>query len=311
MSKRIKDPGIGRSSNNIAKRFINHDGSFSVKHINKKPSLSESYNYLIRISWGQFFFWVFLGYVMVNALFALGYVLIGISSITVASGHFIIDFMHAFFFSAQTITTVGYGAMAPKSIASEMLSSFEALVGFISFSFITGLLYGRFSKPRASIRFSKSIVIREHQGVDCIMFRLMSNTRDVMINPKIEVTLALSTENDKGKFVNNFYGLNLERDQITYLPTTWTIVHPIDDSSPLYGFSTEKLKKMHGEMLILAKYYDESFAQELYQAHSYTLSELRENHKFIPAFYYDQLGYTILDHSKLGSTKEHYTSVND
>ncbi len=304
MAKKIKDPGIGRSSNKYAKRFINKDGSFNIKHVNKPNSLSASYNYLISISWFHFFLWVLLGYVAVNSLFALVYIVLGIDDIVASTGSVYKDFLNAFFFSAQTITTVGYGAMAPKGLLFGIISSFEALVGLLSFSFITGLLYGRFSKPKSSIKFSDVIVLREHKGINSIMFRLMSRTTNVMIRPRIEVTLTLSQQNeDETSYSNSFYRLELERNTITYLPTTWTIVHPIDDSSPLKTFSMDQLDNLNGEILILASYYDESFAQEVHQIHSYELKSLQKDSGFVPAFHYDEEGYTILDHAKLNETE--------
>ncbi|SEM12095.1 inward rectifier potassium channel [Aquimarina amphilecti] len=303
MAKKIKDPGIGLSSNKRAKRFINKDGSFNIKHVNRRTSISRSYNYLISISWFKFFCWVFLGYVFINSLFAIIYVTVGISAITVPTGSIVGDFMKAFFFSAQTVTTVGYGAMAPKGIVFGVISSIEALIGLLSFSFITGLLYGRFSKPKSSIRFSNIMVLREHNDVDCIMFRLMSRSTNVMIRPKVEVTLALSQKTKDKKYVNNFYNLKLERNEITYLPTTWTVVHPINESSPLSEFKKKDLPQLHGEILILVTYYDESFAQEVHQVHSYMLHNLKIDEAFISAFHYDEDGFTILDHDKIGKTK--------
>ncbi|AXT54787.1 ion transporter [Aquimarina sp. MMG015] len=303
MAKKIKDPGIGLSSNKRAKRFINKDGSFNIKHLNRRTSISRSYNYLISISWFKFFCWVFLGYVFINSVFAIIYVLVGISAITVPTGSIIGDFMKAFFFSAQTVTTVGYGAMAPKGVVFGVISSIEALIGLLSFSFITGLLYGRFSKPKSSIRFSDIMVLREHNNVNSIMFRLMSRSTNVMIRPKVEVTLALSQKTENDKYVNNFYNLKLERNEITYLPTTWTVVHPINESSPLSEFKKEELPQLHGEILILVTYYDESFAQEVHQVHSYMLHNLNIDKAFIPAFHYDEEGFTVLDHDKIGETK--------
>ncbi|AXT63499.1 ion transporter [Aquimarina sp. AD10] len=302
MAKKIKDPGIGKHSNKYARRFINADGSFNIKHVNKVNSLSESYNYLINITWGKFFLWVLLGYTLVNSLFALVYTFLGISNIAQPTGDIFKDFLNAFFFSAQTVTTVGYGAMAPKGLLFGVISSFEALIGLLSFSFITGLLYGRFSKPRANIKFSSSIILKKHKEVDAIMFRLMSKSDNVMIRPNIEATLALSLKDKHNEFTNNFYKLKLERDAITYLPTTWTIVHGIDESSPLKEFSREELKQLHGEILLLVSYYDESFAQEVHQVHSYILKNIKYDQRFVPAFYYDDDGYTILDHDKLDQT---------
>ncbi|WP_062060517.1 ion channel [Aquimarina longa] len=302
MAKKIKDPGIGKTSNRFAKRFINPDGSFNIKHINRPRSLSESYNYLISISWFKFFVLVLLGYIIINAFFGIIYTFLGVSNIITPTGNVFKDFLNAFFFSAQTITTVGYGTMSPKGLLFGIISSFEALIGLLSFSFITGLLYGRFSKPRANIRFSKSIILHKHEDINRIMFRLMSRTANVMIRPKIEATLALSLEDEEHKYVNNFYNLKLERSSITYLPTTWTIVHPINESSPLKDFDEKSLKQLNGEILILVSYYDESFAQEVHQVHSYVLKNLKENQRFVPAFYYDHDGYTVLDHNNLDRT---------
>lgn len=303
MAKTVKDPGIGLSSDEQAKRFINPDGSFNIKHVNRKTSISRSYSYLISISWFEFFSWVILGYVGVNALFAIIYTILGIAAISEPTGNVLHDFMNAFFFSAQTITTVGYGAMAPKGLLFGVISSFEALVGLLSFSFITGLLYGRFSKPKANISFSKKLILKTHKGIDCLMFRLMSRSTNVMIRPRVEVTLVLSQESEDKKYVNSFYSMDLERNRITYLPTTWTIVHPVNDSSPLAAFDRNELADLHGEILILVSYYDESFAQEVHQVYSYMLGDLQVDSAFVPAFHYGKDGYTILDHDKLSKTK--------
>lgn len=302
MAKEIKDPGVGKSSNRNAKRFVNPDGSFNIQHVNRESSLSESYNYLVTISWGKFFLWVLLGYTFINIVFATVYTIFGISDIVEPSGNFLKDFANAFFFSAQTITTVGYGAMAPKGIVYGVISSIEALIGLLCFSFVTGLLYGRFSRPRANIRFSENLILRKHKGVDCVMFRLMSRSANVMIGPKIEATLTLSHENENARFVNNFYKLELERDSITYLPTTWTVVHPIDAQSPFGKFDREKLHQINGEILILVSYYDESFKQEVHQAHSYVLEGIKKDQRFVPSFYHDENGSVVLDHNNLNET---------
>lgn len=304
MAAKVKDPGVGKSSSKKAKRFINPDGSFNIKHINRRDTFTNSYDYLINISWSKFFLWVLLGYVTINSLFAVVYTVFGISEIAEPSGSIFKDFLNAFFFSAQTITTVGYGAMSPKGMFFGIISSLEALVGLLSFSFVTGLLYGRFSKPRSNIKFSNNLILRKHNGRDSIMFRLMSKNGKVMIKPRIEATLVLSLPNGDNHYSNTFFSLKLERSAITYLPTTWTVVHPIDDKSPLRDYDSSEINDLHGEILILVSYYDESFAQEVHQTHSFVLKNLKFNNKFIPAFYYDEEGYTILDHNKLDQTEE-------
>jgi len=299
LAKKIKDPGLGNTSSPYAKRMVNADGTFNIVHLNKAVQLREAYNYLVHLSWFRFFTLAFVAYLVLNAVFAFIYVLIGIEEITKPSGEVVQDFLNAFFFSSQTITTLGYGAMSPTGIASGVVSSIEALIGLLLFSFITGLLYGRFSKPKASIRFSDSIILRDFNLTKAIMFRLVNNRKSIMIKPKVSVTLSLSEENNKGEFVNTFYALKLERENITYLPTTWTIVHEIDDESPFYKFSKRDINNQTGELLVMISYYDESFNQEVHQLHSYILNEIKIDYKFIKAYYYNDEGKMVLDHKLL------------
>lgn len=303
-TSKIKDPGLGESSVTSAKRIVNKDGSFNIKHLNGKVGISALYAYLVDISWARFFFLVFLSYFVLNMFFAIIYVIIGVEYIGISSESFSQNFINAFFFSSQTVTTLGYGVMAPKGILTGIVSSIHALIGLLSFSFVTGLLYGRFSKPKASIEFSKNIIYRDFKEGKALMFRLINSKTDVMINPRIVVTLAITEEDKAQVYRRNFYQLKLERDQITYLPTTWTLVHEITDNSPLAKFSKEELKKLNGEFLIMITYYDEAFNEEVYKLHSYTFEELLMDVAFEKAFYFDEEGYTVLDHHKLSNTEK-------
>ncbi|WP_299550238.1 ion channel [Seonamhaeicola sp.] len=294
--KKIKDPGLGNASAPSAERMMNTNGSFNILHLNKARRFSEAYNFLVSISWGYFFFLTFLMGFVINAIFALIYLLIGIEEIVPSTGNAIKDFFNAFFFSTQTFTTLGYGAMAPHGLASGIVSSFEAFLGLVLFAFVTGLLYGRFSKPKAAIRFSKHIVLRDFNHTKAIMFRIVNNRKSTMIHPKVTVTLSLTRQNNVGDYVNDFYNLKLERNAINYLPTTWTIVHEIDKESPLFQFSKEDIKEQQGEFLIMISYYDESFNQEVHQMHSYTLDEVSLDYKFDKAYYYNEKGKMVLDH---------------
>jgi len=301
LAKKIKDPGLGNSASPYAKRMVNSDGTFNIIHLNKAIQLREAYNYLVHLSWFRFFALAFMAYLALNAVFAIIYVVIGIEEIATPTGDVFRDLLNAFFFSSQTITTLGYGAMSPSGIASGIVSSIEALLGLLLFSFITGLLYGRFSKPKASIRFSDPIILRDFNLTKAIMFRLVNNRKSIMIKPKVSVTLSLSEANNKGEFVNTFYALKLERESITYLPTTWTIVHEIDEESPFYKFSKEEINKQTGELLVMISYYDESFNQEVHQLNSYILKDIKIDYKFTKAYYYNNKGEMVLDHKLLNS----------
>ena len=296
MGKKIKDPGIGNASAPFAKRIINQDGSFNVVHLNKGRRFSEAYNYLIGISWWAFFSLSFLSYIFANICFACVYLVIGVHQIIPSSGDFSSDFLNAFFFSSQTFTTLGYGTMSPNGVASAIVASIEAFLGLMFFAFTTGLLYGRFSKPRAAIRFSKHLILRNFEKGNALMFRIENDRKSKMIDPKVSVTLTLSKENTQGEYVYDFYNLGLERQTIRFLPTTWTLVHNINKESPLFELLESDLRKENGELLVMVSYYDESFNQVVHQMYSYLLSDIKSNYKFVKAFYYNEKGEMVLDH---------------
>ncbi|WP_275316574.1 ion channel [Tenacibaculum bernardetii] len=304
MARKIKDPGLGYNSQENSRGLINKDGSSNVIHVNKNVNIDDLYTYFVEMSWGKFFFLVFLGYTFLNVFFGLVYTLIGIEEITQPNEFFLYDFLNGFFFSAQTLTTVGYGGIAPQGIASNIVASFEAMLGLLSFSFITGLLYGRFSKPKAAIRFSDNLVLRNFKEHKALMFRLMNNRKTVMIEPEIKVTLVLNEEDNKGVYKREFYQLKLERDSIMYLPTIWTVVHEIGKESPLSKYTKEQIKKMDGQVYILLKYYEESFGQNVYQATSYNFSNLEIDVKYASSSYFDEEGFTILNHDKLSEVEK-------
>ena len=301
MAKKIKDPGFGYQGRQNAKNIINKDGSSNVVHVNKTRSLDDLYAFFIDISWLKFFLLILLVYTFINILFGLLYTLIGIEEITKSTGSFFNDFLNGFFFSAQTLTTVGYGGIAPHGITSNLIAAFEAMIGLLSFSFITGLLYGRFSKPKAAIKFSENIILREFKDKRAVMFRLMNSRKTVMIEPKIKVTLSITDEKTEEK---KFYNLSLERDAIMYLPTVWTIVHEIDEKSPLYNFSNQEILNLNAELFMLLQYHEESFAQNVYQIYSYDFDELKVDVKYKSSYTFDENGFTILDHGTLSEVEK-------
>lgn len=304
MAKKTKDPGFGHASSNNAQSMIDEKGSSNVIHTNRKRNINDLYTYFIEVSWMQFFLFIVLNYTLLNILFAFIYLMIGIDNITASKGNLLDDFLNGFFFSAQTLTTVGYGGLVPEGIPTNLVAAFEAMIGLLSFSFITGLLYGRFSKPKAILEFSEHLILREFHGENALMFRLMNSRKTVMIEPEITVTLSITEKNDDGDFKRNFYELNLERDKIMYLPTVWTIVHQINKESPLFKYNKQELKELEGHLYLLVNYHEESFAQKVYKIHSYDFSTLKFDVKYISAISFDEEGVTVLDHDKLSAVEK-------
>ncbi|WP_439128380.1 ion channel [Polaribacter sp.] len=304
MAKKIKDPGFGYRSKQNAQDIINIDGSSNVKHINRNKSLGDLYTYFVDISWFRFFLLIIATYTTLNIFFGLLYVAVGIEHITNPKATFIEDFLSGFFFSAQTLTTVGYGFLAPKGIITNFIAAFEAMIGLLSFSFITGLLYGRFSKPKANVKFSHNLILRKFNKERAIMFRLMNRRKTVMIEPEITVTFSITHKDKKGEFKRQFYTLDLERKKIMYLPTIWTVVHPINEKSPLYNYTDQEIEKLDAFLYILLNYHEESFAQKVYQIYSYDFDNLETNVKYGASYSFDDEGYTVLNHAKLSEVEK-------
>lgn len=227
------------------------------------------------------------------------YLAIGVEGIGIQPKTLLIDFYNAFFFSVQTITSVGYGFFSPTKLLAGLISSIEAFVGLISFAFVTGLLYGRFSRPKSNIRFSKHILYTDFKDGKALMFRLMNRRKSMVVLPKIKVSISISKPNEEGGYKNDFFSLEMEREQITYLPTTWTLVHQIDKDSPLKDLNSEDFPKLHAEVLILLSYHDDSFNDILHQVHSYTFNNLKVDYKFKKAFEFNEEGKVVLDHNMI------------
>lgn len=294
--EKIKDPGFGYSSSKNSQSMIDKRGRSNIIHKNKGLSINDTYAYLIEISWFKFFLFVFLSYILVNIIFASIYILVGIEEIESSTGSGFLDFFNAFFFSAQTITTVGYGGISPQGFVGNMISTFQALVGLLSFSFITGLLYGRFSKPKAAVKFSDNVILRDFNNRTAIMFKLMNYREAIMIDPEVSVILAKTSENEGDGFRKEYFKLKLQLDKLKYLTTTWTIVHEIDDESPLANLSKKEIRELNAELYILIQYHDETFSQQVNQMHSYKTDSLMVDVKFKQSFYFNEEGYTVLDH---------------
>ncbi len=299
MEKPEKDLGFGtRSGSNIV-RALNKDGSFNVNR--KGQSLLDSfepYHWLISISWKKFIFVVLLWYTAVNFIFAGMYMWAGVEHLTgVDMSSEKSKFFDAFFFSSQTLTTLGYGRIAPTGMATSTLAAVESMIGLMGFALVTGLLYGRFSRPVAKILFSNHALIAPYRGITGFMFRMVNQRRNQLIETEVEVVLSMRDKNDGANRV--FQALNLERDKINFFPLSWTIVHPIDETSPLFHITEEDLKKYDIEFIVMLKAFDDTFSQMVYSRSSYSREDLVWGAKFVSMFHPDKEGHITLDIGKL------------
>jgi inward rectifier potassium channel len=292
---RIQDPGFGEKMAGRTDRLINKDGSFNVKRKGGERGLRVIYQYLLSVGNVQFFLMTLLGYVALSFLFAVIYFMIGVENLIGVRGDTpLSSFMDCFYFSTQTFTTVGYGAIAPKGILASTMASFEAFTGLIFFAISTGMMYARFSRPRALLRYSREAVIAPFQNGKALMFRLANARNNVLLEANARVIAMMRSSKDDN-INRKYYGLKLEIEHVTFLPLSWTLVHKIDEESPLYGMSIDDMKELDFEMMILISAFDDTFHQTVHSRHSYTAREIVPDARFIRAFQPDESGHIVMN----------------
>lgn len=300
VKKQVQDPGLGAKYFKKTKRIINSDGSFNVKVSSRAFSSRNIYHYLINSKWPYFLLWVLAVYIFINSFFALIYVSIDIKLNDVAQHSFGEQFLKSFFFSVQTFTTVGYGVLAPKGIAANIIASLEALVGLMGFALATGLLYGRFSKPSAKIKFSKKAIVAPYkENGKALMFRVVNTRKSQLMEMEATVLLTLIEKNNTQEFSRKYYQLDLEVSKIVFFPLSWTIVHPIAEGSPLNNISYKELENKNAEILVMLKGFDETFSQVVYSRNSYLYNDIEWGAKFERPFSTNEEGDIVLNISDL------------
>jgi inward rectifier potassium channel len=295
-----KDLGFGSSIGVNVKRLINRDGSFNVRRTGVRIRDINPYVMLVTMPWWQLLITISLSYVLFNALFAIIYVIAGVEFLSGGRQlHSLGEkFAHAFFFSTQTFTTVGYGTISPEGILVNIISSFEAMTGLLGFALATGVIWGRFSRPTAKIGFSNHAIIAPYQDINSFQFRIVNRRKNELVQLEVEVVfMAYKDVNGVKKQV--FHGLELERERVSLFPLSWTIVHPITKESPLYGKSLKDLEESDSEFVIIIKGYDDTFAQEIYHQSSYKWDEILFGARFVKIFESKEDGYIKLDLDKV------------
>jgi len=290
MDKPTYDPGLTQRYEGTLKRVINKDGQFNVRRTGLAWRDIHPYLLLINISFARFVALVAAAFVVVNIGFAGIYMAIGIDNVKGTEAPTVsLRFLNAFFFSAHTLTTVGYGNMYPVGPAANTIAAFEALIGLLGFAIATGLLFGRFSRPSARIGFSKNAIISPYSGATSLQFRIVNRRSNNLIDLDARVLL-MTVEMIGGRQQRRFDRLALERDQILFFPLMWTVVHPIAEDSPLFGKTPENLERLQAEIMIMLRGVDDTFGQTVHSRYSYRYDEIVWGAKFAPGFEVESSG---------------------
>ena len=294
------DTGFGTQTT-VGGRFVNKDGSFNVK----KRGLSylkriSFYSYLLEFSWTKFFIFILLFFLLVNLAFTGLYWWNGMEELT---GYYSNTYWgrvrELFYFSTQTFTTVGYGRINPVGDVADLIATAEAMCGWLFFALVTGLLYGRFVRPKAFVAFSQNALLSPYREGHALMFRMVPyknihHMTDVRV--VVNVSFRIGAENLEYKF----YQLTLERSRIDTLSMNWTVVHPINEESPLLNFTQTDFQTpdLDIEMLVQVTGFDPVFSNQVMARTSYTYEEMVWGAKFIP-MYREEGDTTVLELNKL------------
>jgi inward rectifier potassium channel len=280
---RDRDLGFGSVvSRERHQRLLNRDGSFNVARTGLRFFDSFSpYHLMLTTTWRGFFAAVSVVYLALNLMFALAYLACGRDAL-VGSGAALMGgrFSQAFFFSIQTFATIGYGQVAPNGMPANIVVTVEALVGLMYQALATGLLFARFTRPTAALLFSREAVIAPYRDGRGLMLRLANRRRSEIIELSAQVLFSALEPDGRGGVVRRYSPLPLERNKVTFFPLSWTLVHPIDQASPLNGRTADDLEREEAEILVLLSGIDEALEQTVHARSSYQAHEIVWNARF-------------------------------
>ncbi|GAC1444152.1 MAG: ion channel [Sediminibacterium sp.] len=296
-SRQNPDTGFSSNTDNLGGRFINKDGSYNLVKEGmpfwKRVSL---FHDMLNLPLWQFMTVIVLFFLAINLVFTVIYFLIGpyeMQGLPTTGDNWKI-FKELFYFSTQTFTTVGYGRINPVGDLANFVSGIEALSGFSSLAIATGLIYGRFSKPRSYLVFSDHALVSPYKGGTGLMFRFTAfKDKHSLTDLEIRVNVGMKVlENEHP--VYKYFSLNLERNRVERMPRSWTVVHPIDESSPFNGFTETDMKNADVELYVMLRGFDDVFSNFVQQRSSYTYQEILFNRKFVPMYRESDDGQTTI-----------------
>jgi len=266
-------------------RLLNPDGTFNVTRTGLSFLTSLNlYHTLLTMSWRLFLSLMLLLFFVSNILFGLLYSTLGAEALVDTSHDPEMNlFLRGFFFSVQTFATIGYGTIHPVGVVPNLLVTLESYYSLLANALITGVVFARFARPTAKVVFSEKAVIAPYKNITGLMFRIVNGRSNQLIEVGAQVLFSRFV-NENGRVVRRFDFLTLERESVTFFPLSWTIVHPIDDSSPLFGMNGRDIQEADAEILVLLTATDETFAQVVHTRSSYKPKQIAYGHKFVSIY---------------------------
>ena len=299
-SKHKNRPPVQKVKGIPVVRLVNPNGRMNIVRIGLKTRIShDMFHSMLRKNWAELSVFVALFILITNLIFASIYYSLGD---VIDNAH---SFTDNFFFSIETMATVGYGYMRPIGNMANFLSSIEAYFGLLTFAVIAGLIFAKFSKPTAKIMFSKAAIVTNRNGRKALMFRMANERNNQIIDANLRASMMRTERTDEGETIRTFNDRALVRATAPIFALSFTAVHFIDEDSPLFEETPESLMDQDIEIVVTFNGIDEVFSQSIYARHSYVLNEIHWDHKFIDIISVTPDGYRSLDYTKFHLTQKH------
>ncbi|NJN29264.1 MAG: ATP-sensitive inward rectifier potassium channel 10 [Synechococcales cyanobacterium RM1_1_8] len=268
-------------------------GRFEALGLNQwQAHWRDPYHLLLMLPWQLFFLVLLGGYLAVNTLFALAYVAQPGGIENAAPG----SILDTFFFSVQTLGSIGYGAMYPTTIYTHSIVALESMVGIVSIAMITGLAFARFSRSDARVVFSDVAVVEPHDGRPTLVFRTANRRRNQILEATLKVYLIQDEVTLEGLRMRRFYELGLLRRETPQFVLSWTVMHVIDGNSPLHRATLDSLRQKRGNILVSLSGLDETIMQPIHARHTYAAEDIRWDHRFVDMIYEAGGGDRFIDY---------------
>lgn len=295
--RKSRSKGFIQSLKKPRSRLVGQREQLNVVQLGRPRSQgSDLYHSLLILSWPRFLGLMALLYGLLNTIFALAYLVDPWgNSIANADPN---SFLDAFFFSVQTMASIGYGALYPQTAYANILVTIESLLGLLWIATATGLMFARFSRPTAKVMFSQVAVISPYDGLPTFMFRAANQRRNQILEAQIRVTLVRNTQSQEGIMMRRFYDMPLARSQTPVFALTWTAMHPITPESPIYGMTLEDLEEQDAEIIVTLLGIDGTVTQTIHARYSYIPSEIYWNMRFADILSYTADGRRAVDYRK-------------
>jgi inward rectifier potassium channel len=276
-------------------------GQFEFVKLNaKKFDLRDTYHLILTLSWPGFAGLVFGIYLLINLVFAALYMLNPHAVAEMRAG----SFFDAFFFSVETLATVGYGHMYPETFYGHLIAMLEIMVGMFGLAVITGLIFVRFSRPTARIHFSKVAVIAPFDGVPNLMIRVANLRHQAMVEPEFRIILLRNTITAEGEEVRRFRSLKLEFDHLIAFPAVLTVRHQIDETSPLFGMTPEDFQQQDIRLIASIVGVDTVIVAPVESFGDYNYEQIEWNRRFVEIYDQNEEGEWTVDYARIDETED-------